>query len=86
MTKAMSNEWASKGINVNCICPGYIKTAMTKVYTEDAEYTKYIIGRCPAGRWGLPEDFRGAIIFLASRASDYVCGTSLVVDGGMIAK
>lgn len=59
---------------------------MTKVYTEDAEYTKYIIGRCPAGRWGLPEDFRGAVIFLASKASDYVCGTSLVVDGGMIAK
>lgn len=64
----------------------YIKTAMTKVYTEDAEYTKYIIGRTPAGRWGLPEDFRGAVIFLASRASDFCCGTSLVVDGGMIAK
>ncbi|EXJ87982.1 hypothetical protein A1O1_04909 [Capronia coronata CBS 617.96] len=86
MTKAMSNEWASKGINVNCICPGYIKTAMTKVYTDDPEYTRYIIGRTPAERWGLPEDFRGAIIFLASKASDFVCGTSIVVDGGLIAK
>lgn len=59
---------------------------MTKVYTENEEYTSYIIGRTPAGRWGLPEDFRGAIIFLASRASDFVCGTSLVVDGGILAK
>jgi len=59
---------------------------MTKVYTENEEYTKYIIGRTPAGRWGLPEDFRGAIIFLASRASDFVSGTSLVVDGGMLGK
>lgn len=64
----------------------YIKTAMTKVYTDDPEYTSYIIGRTPAARWGLPEDFRGAIIFLASKASDFVCGTSIVVDGGMIAK
>lgn len=64
----------------------YIKTAMTKVYTENAEYTKYIIDRTPAGRWGLPEDFRGAVIFLASRASDFCCGMPLVVDGGIIAK
>jgi len=85
------------------IRPGYIKTAMTKVYTDDPEYTRYIIGRTPAGmhrllalfrfhfltgtgRWGLPEDFRGAVIFLASRASDFCCGMSLVVDGGLIAK
>lgn len=59
---------------------------MTKVYTDDAEYTKYIIGRTPAERWGLPEDFRGVVIFLASKASDFVCGTSIVVDGGLIAK
>lgn len=59
---------------------------MTKVYTDNPEYNQYIIGRTPMGRWGLPEDFRGAIIFLASRASDYVSGTSLVVDGGMIGK
>lgn len=59
---------------------------MTKVYTENEEYKNYIIGRTPMGRWGLPEDFRGAIIFLASRASDYMTGASLVLDGGMIAK
>jgi 2-dehydro-3-deoxy-D-gluconate 5-dehydrogenase len=59
---------------------------MTKVYTDDPAYTNYILGRTPAGRWGLPEDFRGAVIFLASKASDYVSGTSLVVDGGLIAK
>lgn len=64
----------------------YISTPMTKVYTDDAEYSKYILGRTPARRWGLPEDFRGAVIFLASRASDFVTGTSLVVDGGLIAK
>lgn len=59
---------------------------MTKVYTDGPEYTNYILGRTPAGRWGLPEDFRGAIVFLASKASEYVSGTSLVVDGGLIAK
>jgi len=85
---------ASKAFRTSTLCrtlatdPSlrYIKTAMTKVYTENAEYTKYIIDRTPAGRWGLPEDFRGAVIFLASRASDFCCGMSLVVDGGMIAK
>lgn len=56
------------------------------MYTRDKAYNDYIIGRTPAGRWGLPEDFRGAIVFLASQASNFVTGTSLVVDGGMIAK
>ena len=64
----------------------YLKTPMTKVYTDDPEYTNYILGRTPAGRWGLPEDFRGAVIFLASRASDFMTGSSLVLDGGLIAK
>ncbi len=64
----------------------YIKTAMTKVYTDDPEYTNYIIGRTPAARWGLPAAFRGALLFLARKASDFVTGTSLVVDGGLIAK
>jgi 2-deoxy-D-gluconate 3-dehydrogenase len=77
-----------RSINLNQRLTGsrYIKTAMTKVYTDDKAYSDYIIGRTPAGRWGLPEDFRGAIIFLASKASDFVCGTSIVVDGGLIAK
>lgn len=59
---------------------------MTKVYTDDPEYSNYILGRTPAGRWGHPEDFRGAVIFLASKASDFMTGSSLVVDGGLIAK
>lgn len=64
----------------------YMKTALTEVYTRDPEYNDYIIGRTPARRWGLPEDLRGAVIFLASKASDFMCGTSMVLDGGMIAK
>ncbi|KAJ5728532.1 hypothetical protein N7493_004862 [Penicillium malachiteum] len=81
MTKAFSNEWASKGIQVNCICPGYLKTPMTKKIVEDPEYSSYIMTRTPARRWGEPKDLRGALIFLASPASDFVTGTSIVVDG-----
>jgi len=88
-TKAFSNEWASKGIQVNCICPGYMRTALTEQYTTDPkykDYNDYIIGRTPAGRWGNPEDLKGAVIFLASSASDFVTGTSIVVDGGILGK
>ncbi|KAF7589719.1 hypothetical protein BBP40_003917 [Aspergillus hancockii] len=85
MTKSFSNEWAPKGIQVNCICPGYLKTPMTKKILADAEYSSYIIKRTPAQRWGEPKDLRGALIFLASAASDFVTGTSIVVDGGMLA-
>ncbi|KAJ5736042.1 uncharacterized protein N7483_001167 [Penicillium malachiteum] len=81
MTKAFSNEWASKGIQVNCICPGYLKTPMTKKIVDDPEYSSYIMTRTPARRWGEPKDLRGALIFLASPASDFVTGTSIVVDG-----
>jgi 2-deoxy-D-gluconate 3-dehydrogenase len=59
---------------------------MTESYTKDPEYNNYIINRTPAGRWGLPEDFRGAVVFLASQASNFVTGTSIVVDGGLLAK
>ncbi|KAJ5723439.1 hypothetical protein N7488_001474 [Penicillium malachiteum] len=83
MTKAFSNEWASKGIQVNCICPGYLKTPMTKKIVEDPEYSSYIMTRTPARRWGEPKDLRGALIFLASPASDFVTGTSIVVDGAI---
>lgn len=88
-TKAFSSEWASKGIQVNCICPGYFKTPLTEQYQTDPQYkdfNSYILSRTPAGRWGEPADLRGTVIFLASKASDYVSGTSVVVDGGMIAK
>ncbi|KAJ6004865.1 hypothetical protein N7540_012664 [Penicillium herquei] len=84
MTKAFSNEWASKGIQVNCICPGYLKTPMTKKIVEDPEYSSYIMTRTPARRWGEPKDLRGALIFLASPASDFVTGTSIVVDGASL--
>lgn len=87
VTKAMSNEWAEKGIQCNCIHPGYFKTAMTEQYSTDPKYkdfNNYIMGRVPAKRWGMPVDLSGAIIFLASPASDYISGTSIVVDGGFM--
>ncbi|GAB1213391.1 hypothetical protein ATERTT37_002540 [Aspergillus terreus] len=86
MTKALSNEWAGKGIQVNCICPGYCATPLTVEYTSDNVKNEYVIQGTPAGRWGLPEDFRGVVVFLASSASNFVTGTSIVVDGGLIAK
>ncbi|KAK5363084.1 hypothetical protein LTR20_009989 [Exophiala xenobiotica] len=85
MTKAFSNEWAVHGIQVNCICPGYIKTPLSEALVQQfPEMEQYIIDRTPAGRWGKPADLRGAVLFLASPASDYVTGTSIVVDGGMM--
>ncbi|KAJ5955851.1 gluconate 5-dehydrogenase [Penicillium viridicatum] len=77
MTKAFSNEFAPHDIQVNCICPGKLQ--------NDTAYNNYILKGTPAGRWGTPEDLRGAAIFLASRASDFVTGSSLIVDGGMLA-
>jgi 2-deoxy-D-gluconate 3-dehydrogenase len=70
---------------VNCICPGYIKTPLSEALVQQfPEMEQYIIDRTPAGRWGKPADLRGAVLFLASPASDYVTGTSIVVDGGMM--
>ncbi|KAF9893751.1 hypothetical protein FE257_009921 [Aspergillus nanangensis] len=86
MTKALSNEWSSKGIQVNCICPGYCATPLTVEYTSDKAKNDYVINETPAGRWGLPEDFQGVVVYLASSASNFVTGTSIVVDGGIIAK
>ncbi|KAL3473535.1 hypothetical protein BJX99DRAFT_248845 [Aspergillus californicus] len=85
MTKAFSNEFAPHDIQVNCICPGYISTHLTKALQSDTVYNDYILKGTPAGRWGTPEDLRGAAIFLASRASNFVTGSSLIVDGGMLA-
>ena len=81
-TTALSNEWASKGINVNGIAPGYVETDNTEALRSDPERYRAILDRIPQGRWGVPGDFKGSAVFLASRASDYVNGTILIVDGG----
>ncbi len=86
ITKALSNEWAQYGININAIAPGYMATNNTKALREDAVRSKAILDRIPAGRWGTPDDLQGAVIFLASQASDYVNGHVLVVDGGWMAR
>jgi len=82
LTKALSNEWSKHGVNVNAIAPGYIATDNTLALREDNLRNQVILNRIPVGRWGTPEDLKGAVVFLASRASDYVCGTILTVDGG----
>jgi 2-deoxy-D-gluconate 3-dehydrogenase len=86
ITKALANEWASKGINVNAIAPGYMETANTEPLRADAKRTAEITARIPAGRWGTPADLAGAVVFLASPASDYINGHVLVVDGGWMAR
>ena len=86
LTKALANEWAAHGINVNAIAPGYMATDNTAALRQDPERTRQIVERIPAGRWGTPDDLAGAVIFLASRASDYVNGHVLVVDGGWMGR
>lgn len=86
LVRAFGNEWGGKGVCVNGIAPGYIATNNTQALREDAERSKSILDRIPAGRWGLPEDFKGPVVFLASPASDYVNGTVLFVDGGWMAR
>lgn len=86
MTKALANEWSSKGINVNAIAPGYMATEMNIPLMEDPERNNLIMDRVPVGRWGQPEDLVGALIFLSSAASDYVHGILLPVDGGFLAR
>ncbi|RZK85223.1 MAG: SDR family oxidoreductase, partial [Pedobacter sp.] len=86
LTKAFANEWASKGVNVNAIAPGYIATDNTTALREDQDRSTSILSRIPAGRWGTPEDFKGPTLFLASSASDYVHGTILTVDGGWMGR
>ena len=86
LVRAFGNEWGGKGVCVNGIAPGYIATNNTQALREDAERSKSILDRIPAGRWGLPEDFKGPVVFLASSASDYVNGTVLFVDGGWMAR
>ncbi|PTU20706.1 hypothetical protein P175DRAFT_0501329 [Aspergillus ochraceoroseus IBT 24754] len=86
LTKALSNEWISKGINVNAIAPGYIATDMNTALINDSNRNPAILARIPAGRWGKPEDFKGAVVFLASAASSYVSGEILCVDGGWMGR
>lgn len=82
----MANEWAKHGINVNAIAPGYIATDMNVALREDPERSRQLSERIPAGRWGTPDDFKGPIVYLASRASDYVHGEMTLVDGGWMGK
>jgi 2-deoxy-D-gluconate 3-dehydrogenase len=86
ITRALANEWASQGVNVNAIAPGYIATDNTRALRDDPERNAGILARIPAGRWGRPGDLAGAVVFLASAASDYVHGAVLAVDGGWLGR
>jgi 2-deoxy-D-gluconate 3-dehydrogenase len=86
LTKALANEWAKEGVQVNAIAPGYFRTDNTEALRQDAKRSTEILGRIPAGRWGEPSDVTGAVVFLASQASNYVNGHVLVVDGGWMAR
>jgi 2-deoxy-D-gluconate 3-dehydrogenase len=86
LTKALANEWAGRGVNVNAIAPGYMVTDVTTALRADEVRTRQIGERIPAGRWGTPADLAGAAVFLASAASDYVNGHVLAVDGGWLAR
>ncbi|MBN9384457.1 MAG: SDR family oxidoreductase [Chitinophagaceae bacterium] len=86
LVKALANEWASQGVNVNGIAPGYISTDNTEALRNDPVRSKSILDRIPAGRWGVTDDFKGPAVFLASRAADYIHGTILTVDGGWMGR
>ncbi|WP_343661164.1 2-dehydro-3-deoxy-D-gluconate 5-dehydrogenase KduD [Ralstonia sp.] len=86
LTRLLANEWAGRGINVNAIAPGYMETDNTAQLREDRQRSEEILARIPAGRWGVPDDLAGAVVFLASAASDYVHGHTLAVDGGWLAR
>jgi 2-deoxy-D-gluconate 3-dehydrogenase len=86
LTKALANEWAPQGVNVNAIAPGYMATDNTAALRADPMRSRQILERIPAGRWGTPQDVAGAAVFLASAAGDYLHGHVLVVDGGWLAR
>ena len=86
LTKALSNDWAGRGINVNAIAPGYMATDMNTALINDPVRNPQISARIPAGRWGTPDDMKGCTVFLASHASDYLCGAVIPVDGGYLVK
>ena len=86
LTRSLANEWAGRGVRVNAIAPGYVKTEMTEVLQADPQRSRQILERIPAGRFGSPDDLRGPVVFLASEASRYVHGETLVVDGGWMGR
>lgn len=86
ITRLMANEWAGNNINVNAIAPGYMETNNTKALRADVKRNAEILGRIPAGRWGLPADMKGPVVFLASDASNYISGYTIAVDGGWLAR
>jgi 2-deoxy-D-gluconate 3-dehydrogenase len=86
LTRALSNEWASRGVNVNAIAPGYVATEMTAALVGNPQREPLILARIPAGRWGVPNDLKGVVLFLASAASDYVHGAIIPVDGGYLGR
>ena len=86
LTKALANEWAAYGVNVNAIAPGYAATKVTEALRNDPVRNKAILERIPAGRWGEPDDFKGIAVFLASAASDYMHGSIVSVDGGWLSR
>ena len=86
LTRALANEWASLGINVNAIAPSYFSTSLTSALRSDAERGEALLVRIPAGRWGEPEDLKGAVVYLASDAASYVHGATIPVDGGWLAR
>ena len=86
LTMAFANEWASKGVNVNAIAPGYIETDMNEALINDPVRSEQILTRIPAGHWGKPDDFKGIVVYLASKASDYVHGSIVLVDGGWMGR
>lgn len=86
LTRALANEWAAHGLNVNAVAPGYVSTSNTRDLRADPDRSEAILGRIPAGRWAEASDIAGAVLFLSSRASDYVNGAILPVDGGWLAR
>ena len=86
ITRLLANEWAAMSVNVNAIAPGYIATRNTEALRQDEARNREILGRIPAGRWGVPRDLGGTAVFLASRAADYIHGAIIPVDGGWLAR
>lgn len=86
ITRALANEWAKQNINVNAIAPGYMATDNTTALRADPTRSTSILDRIPAGRWGMAEDLKGVVVFLASPASDYMNGAIIPVDGGWLAR